>query len=783
MSPSNLSARTVLVILAALATLVSLTAQGRAQTLAVETGEHASFTRLVVRIGSERSWQLEQTGRRWRLDLTPGVDGYNLARSFDVIPRTRVADLSQEGDALILDLACDCPVSAFRYLESFVVIDVSDPGSAGDIERGDSETASLLSGPQVGNETRDASDLAAVNTVAPERQQVSEPAERPDPAAAAIAAAALPDLARLLTPGRASNAASAEQVPRKLAESEAPPAPAESSRPDLEEAAAIMAEQLARAAAAGLLEPAAGTSLDFADPRRPQTERLSRTEAPSAPVGVQIDAPVQPTADTVVTETPSRLFPEDPPILVRNAFDIAVAPLPDTAPVQPRLACSGRVHWLDEPEISNDPNDDAEPDLGALRRALYDERDVLVEDAVLRLATHYLRQGFGAEAVFWLSQLDNPPSDLVALGHMADGLEVPDFASVSDPSACSDQELVFRYLAGAMQTPISEGEARRIQQGFAALPDQLQRRFGPEIARSLAAEGHTGTAHNVRDMLRRLGLIPEAELLTLELDLGLMPPVPGLDDALSRALRDDGAAPAATMSRRLAMDRQQGIMPDPGSLVAAQALLRETPAGQEADLLWREVTIGHARLGQVDAALSSLISGAGRDSDVWQSTVTGLVADRLAVEDSATLLILAHLVGHQWTASGSDTGRIRVAASRFLSEMGLEEAASQIASGRPPPAVPSRDPIDGDVADPASGWADSAWSESAESLSGARGDIARRMAAQEGTSEAVDRDPRDRTVDLEALEERIADSRALRDAADAILAGASSPRPAASDAP
>jgi hypothetical protein len=270
-------------------------------------------------------------------------------------------------------------------------------------------------------------------------------------------------------------------------------------------------------------------------------------------------------------------------------------------------------------------------------------------------------------------------------------------------------------------------------------------------------------------MLRQSGLLPEAEMLTLELDLGLTPPVPQVDVALTQALRDDGATPAATLSRSLARSRQEGKRPDPDRLVAAEALLRETPPGRDADLLWREIAIGHARLGQIDAALATLVAGRDRGPEVWQSAVTDLVADRLSVEDGATLLILAHLVGEDWTATGTEAGQTRVAASRFLAAEGLQEAASRIMSGRPALTVPARDQNDATAASAASGWAESSWAEAAETFSGAQGDIARRMAAREtGASGGPPDDPRG-GIDLDTLAERVADSRALRDAADALL--------------
>ncbi|MFW5654227.1 MAG: hypothetical protein ACOCYW_01085 [Roseicyclus sp.] len=751
-----------------------LAQQGLAQTLAVDAGDHEGFTRLVIRIGADRTWTLQQADRAWRLSLSPGLDGFDLSGSFDLIQRSRIADLSQEEDALVIALACDCDVSAFRFRDEFMVIDVTDPGETG--ETGETATAAMPEpAPSAGNGP-DPATGAAAPTPDPDTGRPAETAAARAPTPGEIAAAALPDLARLLTPGPTSiSDGPGTAAIRTPPQDSPPPEPTPGTSPDLEEAAQIMAEQLARAAAAGLLEPAAGTPLDVADPVPSRVATGPSSDGSGTPPPDPLTtAPAQPVTAPGMDAAPERLPPADPPILARNAFDIASAPRPDDAPVQRRLDCIGRAHPLTEAATGEDG--DARP-LGALRQAVFDDRDRLVEDAVLDLATWYLRHGFGAEAVFWLTRLQSPPADLVALGQMVDGLEIPPFPLVSDTSACSDQELVFRYIGSAIEAPLAETEAHRIQQGFASLPDQLQRQFGPMLARRLSAEGHAGTARNLRDMLRQSRLVPDAEMLTLDLDLGLTPPAPQVDAALSQALRDDGATPAATMSRSLAVDRQEGRRPDPDRLVAAEALLRETPPGRDVDLLWREIAIGHARLGQIDAALATLMAGSDRAPEVWQSALTGLVADRLSVEDGATLLILAHLVGSDWTEAGSETGRIRVAASRFLAEAGLAEAASRIMSGRPAPTLPAREEGIDAGARSAPDELANAWAEAAGSSPDAREDIASRMAARDAEPAGAPAMVPGQAIDLDALTARIADSQALRDAAAALLEGGERPLP------
>ncbi|WP_341367491.1 hypothetical protein [Yoonia sp. BS5-3] len=95
-----------------------------AQQVRVQTGEHSSFTRVVVTLPLDTEWQLGRNDAGYLLRLS-GVEGYDLARFFDLIPRTRIVDVSQGNRAgdLELDLGCLCYVDAFLDGERFLVMD------------------------------------------------------------------------------------------------------------------------------------------------------------------------------------------------------------------------------------------------------------------------------------------------------------------------------------------------------------------------------------------------------------------------------------------------------------------------------------------------------------------------------------------------------------------------------------------------------------------------------------------------------------------------------------
>ena len=103
-----------------------------AEPVVLRSGEHDGFSRLVLPIGEATAWSLKQSGRRATLTLNRPRIEFDTRRVFDRIPRKRLVALGQDGPAgaLVLDLGCECEVSAFKQGESYLVIDISD-GKAG----------------------------------------------------------------------------------------------------------------------------------------------------------------------------------------------------------------------------------------------------------------------------------------------------------------------------------------------------------------------------------------------------------------------------------------------------------------------------------------------------------------------------------------------------------------------------------------------------------------------------------------------------------------------------
>ena len=98
-----------------------------AQPVLVQTGEHNGFTRVVVRLPADADWTFGRDAQGYVLRL-PVSDGYSLGRFFDLIPRTRIKDVSQNvtRGEMALALGCICRADVFVTDNGFLVIDVAN---------------------------------------------------------------------------------------------------------------------------------------------------------------------------------------------------------------------------------------------------------------------------------------------------------------------------------------------------------------------------------------------------------------------------------------------------------------------------------------------------------------------------------------------------------------------------------------------------------------------------------------------------------------------------------
>lgn len=117
--------------------LTVMAASARAETVKVISGEHATFTRLVLELPNAAEWQLGRTTAGYEFASVAGAQPrYDLTTVWDKIPKARLQAIFADPDTgrLRLTLTCNCHAFPFEYQPGTVVIDLRDgPAPAGSI--------------------------------------------------------------------------------------------------------------------------------------------------------------------------------------------------------------------------------------------------------------------------------------------------------------------------------------------------------------------------------------------------------------------------------------------------------------------------------------------------------------------------------------------------------------------------------------------------------------------------------------------------------------------------
>ncbi|MFK7761915.1 MAG: hypothetical protein AB8B62_01525 [Roseobacter sp.] len=80
----------------------------------------------MLEIPDNSTWDLSSQLGTSTLTFDGFKDGFDLSQAFSIIPRTRLAALLAKSSTLEVQLACNCPVSAFVEQQGFLVIDIFD---------------------------------------------------------------------------------------------------------------------------------------------------------------------------------------------------------------------------------------------------------------------------------------------------------------------------------------------------------------------------------------------------------------------------------------------------------------------------------------------------------------------------------------------------------------------------------------------------------------------------------------------------------------------------------
>lgn len=598
----------------AFATAAVLLAAGaaQAQTIVTRSGEHKGFTRLVMRLPQGADWSLAQSGMTATVNIGAPEAVFDTSRVFNLIPRTRLQSLAQNGPGqpLRLQLGCDCTVTSYVQEDGYLVVDIRDGGKPA-ANRQQTFAGSVLplttQVPQTGYrfnfpqpaaaDARLALELAAALAGQPRQPQTAAPqaeAEPEDPETeTGIAGETLPETAEA---SRQKDVGDPERQADFQPEKPVLALPETDFLLDMEETerASTVSEseqrllqQIGRAASQGLLN-ITEESLAGAD-RAAGLDPLGRA-----------DRPLNPLAHISVT----------------SAIDRETGLMADAS------GSGGEAsHCLPDSGVAIQSwgNDSPFADqLAPLRNDLVHEFDDVNPASVHALARLYLYFSFGAEARSILTilppeQRDEPNVALLeAMALLLDGAVLPVKHVFSGQQGCGGDSALWGALA--------DGEIKRsantdaIQQAFSKLPPHLRVHLGPKVSTMFADTGEHHIAQAVLRSVDRTGVedvpeinLAEAAIAELEGDTEKM-----AEELTSEVAERTGNAPAALIDLVvLSVNERKALSPDVPDLIASYELEnRDTELGAE---LRRAHVASLALMGEFHGAFRELKSVTERD--------------------------------------------------------------------------------------------------------------------------------------------------------------------------
>lgn len=548
--------------------LVLLAQPAAAQTIKVQSGEHAGFSRLVLVLPRGTEWDLRRLPEGYRLGFAGQRLVFDVSTVFRLIPRDRLASIRAEtdGTGLLLGIACACHAVAFEDRPGVLVVDLRDgPPPAGlTSERGaDGTPLPPLAG-------------RSAMPRPPQRPDPALPPQPPDPALARRDAANPPapqaydwrSLAVVPTgPDRTRPAAPALDRLTRSAGS-----PDEGLRRQI-------VEDMARGAARGVI--------DMAVPPAAGSDRL----AGSAQSGGGLAE-----AGLAGGGTPQ----------VRVGDGTQIATL--TEPRGPGgLSATGAACMADSGLAIQDWGE-AEPPAQALGRrtmAVLGEFDRPDPEAVLGAVRYLLHLGFGAEALAMIALAEGrvPQEPYATMARILDGEPAPG-AAFGGMEVCPTAAALWSVLALPDLGGRPGIDTAAVLRAFSALPVHLRRHLGPALTERFLARGDTATARGLADAILRAPGDPGDAVRLLETELerssGRVPDPGALAD-LRAASGETGIR--ATVAH-LRAEAEAGRIPADSVLVAAEALLPTVEGTPLGDDLRAALAPALAMNGQIERALA-----------------------------------------------------------------------------------------------------------------------------------------------------------------------------------
>lgn len=558
----------------------------------IRSGEHGSFTRLVIPIAQVSTWSIVGEGRRRDLIFAPEIS-LKLDQIFQRINTNRIAQLSTTDDGYQISLNCDCFVEAFDYQQSYLVLDIYDAAPTDVFEQLPATPINqdVDSHEAVSDRTlnyRSSVDDGSPNLTLNTALQLGGNEERSSATASTLT---LGLRHNLLSPNEVNNPFIANEM--------------NAASESISEISGEIARQIARASSSHLLQPHSQLSQSL---RAPMTE--------------------QPLATNNLHQLPIRSA---------TAFDIAINRDQGLNSDVHHLTCDQPITRISEWSLDIG----FEQQLGELRAQLFDTNGDIIVSRALNLARYYIFYGFGAEAEHWIIEVQELDLPELAMSRYLNGESGQNFTEINSTALCSGQDILWRFIDGSLYLQMSDEDIAKLIRAFLELPATLRRRIGPNLVRQLHDAGHQSAAEDLREAISIGSTLTEHEELSLALEIGSHSPLDVELNTVLQMLENSSTQTPYRMARYLAAARAHSLDVPIMAQEAAEALLIENNSSYDSNGLWYELALTYASMNDVSSLIELIDSTPSDETAARSSLIQSAFEILLERQLDASTLVLA----------------------------------------------------------------------------------------------------------------------------------------------
>ncbi len=592
-----------------------------AQEIAVRSGEHGTFTRLVFDMPGGADWSVESTAEGAAISIDPAV-GFDTGAAFSRITRERISRLRSEGGVLIAEFACDCIADSFQ-MDDMLVVDVRQ------LRDGEERPPAIATAGTMNTS-------GGPNEVSPLRAGLSEirvgqmPGIGPEPKRNPFMPMLDIESADVATAAQSRDAGVAATRPNGT---------------KVTDLSADLARQLATAATKGVLTSSAQT---IPSPRPDATTRDEITD--DIPPGT-----------TDISDALTPLLEELSDVTAREAR-LRIGANECLSPERLALAS-----WVTQ--------EDPFADLSMRRQELFGEFDRPNPNAIRELSKAYLYLGFGAEAkATERLHPDGPDPVLMGLAEILDGGRAAAGRLVG-MTGCDGPAALWSLLGSESLPETAQIDTKAIVRAFEDLPRHLRSSLGPRLVERLAEEGRRDAAREVVVRLERMlgGSNDEISLATARID--------ALDGAIAEAqsILAELASRQSSVTAEAVVDSLQLVAQTDGTVSGdlvelSGALASEYREQEQGPALWLSHMRALVASSAFETAFDTLSGAQGMPEGIISAAATELFSALAQDADDLSFLKLAILHGNI-AAEVPDEEPHYALADRFL-DLGFPDEAS-----------------------------------------------------------------------------------------------------------